>query len=154
MPLLEDVGSALVTQALVTDTDAWIATLAPGTDQNAAMLAYRGPPFLFRYTIPDTLAATVTLEDYSGLPASRTHDGPDVALPRVAITVGGVVGDAVTPHGVAMAIWTYLNATINIVLNGVLYESLWPLQSGLVPLGMDVNNRFRYRINIEARHNL
>jgi len=157
MGLLEDVQTALLiprAPPLVTDTDAWEAALAPGTDQTAAMLAYSGPPFLFRYTIPDPIIAMVTLEDYSGLPGTRTFDGPDVGYPRVAITVRGLPSDAPTPRTVAQTIWDYLNATQNVLLNGTLYHSLWPLQSGVVPLGRDANNQFRFRINVEAIRNV
>jgi hypothetical protein len=96
----------------------------------------------------------VTLEDYSGLPGSRTFDGPDIGYPRVAITTRGLPNDAMTPRGVAQAIWDYLNATENIILGGMLYHSLWPLQSGVVPLGRDARNSFQFRINIEARRNV
>jgi len=159
MGLLEDVQAALlIPRALVTDTDAWeAANIPPGTDyqtQIAMMAAYTGPPFLFRYTIPDPIIAMVSLEDYSGLPGTRTFDGPDVGYPRVAITVRGLPNDAPTPRGVAQAIWDYLNATQNVLLNGTLYHSLWPLQSGVVPLGKDANNQFQFRINIEAIRNV
>lgn len=161
MGLLEDVSTALLiprAPALVTDTDAWIAAnIPPGTDsatEAALMVAYSGPPFIFRYTIPDPIIAMVVLEDYSGLPGTRTFDGPDVAYPRVAITVRGLPNDAPPPRTVAQTIWDYLNATQNVVLNGMLYHSLWPLQSGVVPLGKDDNNQFRFRINIEAIRNV
>jgi hypothetical protein len=157
MALLEDVGGFLVARGLVTDTVAWTAALAPGTDRLAAMAAYGGPPFLFRYALPPAsngIFPVVALEDYPGLPATRTFDGPDVAYPRVAITARGLKDDAATPRAVAQSLWDALNATQNVLLNGTLYESLWPLQSGVVPLGQDGAGLYRFRVNIEAIHNL
>jgi hypothetical protein len=152
--LLEDIATALIARSLVTDTDAWIALQTPGIDLMPLMIAYVGPPFVFRYSIPPAPPAMVALEDYSGRPGTRTFDGPDVGFPRVAITTRGVSNDAATPRVVAEAIWDYLNTTQNILLNGALYHSLWPLQSGVVSLGQDGNNSYRFRINIEAIRNV